>query len=75
MTTTYASLFRRPKLDAVLATFTKAAKQLDEFITAANGDLAGLDKDATRISAERAAINYDIERAARAKSKIADLVA
>jgi len=75
MTTTNSSLFRRPKLDNVLATFTKAAKHLDEFITAANGDLAGLDKEATRISAERAAINYDIGRATRAKTKIADLVA
>lgn len=75
MTTTYSSLFRRPKLDNVLATFTRAAKQLDDFIAAANGDLAGLDKEATRISAERAEINYDIERAARAKSKIVDLVA
>ena len=75
MSTTYSSLFRRPKLDAILAGFTKAANQLDDFIDAANKDLAGLDAEADRISAERAAINNDVARAGRAKAKLADLVA
>jgi hypothetical protein len=75
MTTTYSSLFRRPKLDGILATFTKAAKQLDDFLDAANSDLAGLDAEASRISAERAAINHDIARAGRAKAKLVELVA
>ena len=75
MTKTYASLFRRPKLDGFLATFNKAAKQLDDFVAAANSDLAGLDKEADRIAAERAEINNDIGRATRAKTKLVDLVA
>lgn len=75
MSTTYASLFRRPKLDGILATFSKAAKQLDDFVSAAHADLVGLDAEADRIRAERAEITNDIERAGRAKSKIADLVA
>lgn len=75
MSKTYSSLFRRPKLDAILAGFTKAAKQLDEFIAAAHSDLQGLDAEADRISAERAAINNDVARAGRAKAKLADLVA
>ena len=76
MSTTTASLFRRPKpLATILAGFNKAKTDLDDFIKAASEDVAGLDKQVERLTHHRNVAVGEIERAGRVKSKIADLVA
>ena len=65
----------RKKLDGILSGFTKLAADLDTFIGQARKDVDTIAGEQVRLSADRAALDFDISRAERTKAKIAELVA
>jgi hypothetical protein len=75
MATISSAVTGREKLDDILAVFSKTAKRLDTFIGQRQADVQKF--TATEQAARSAAgsAKDDIDRAARTKAKIADLVA
>lgn len=74
LATTTANLFRRKSLDTILSAFTKAGAELDAFIKQNADDIAGINKQVGKLTADRSRAEAEIARASRAKSKLADIV-